>query len=183
VRSLFLMEQDQSDNNTNVNKEEATKHAIEKKKRGPTHLLKVASFALRRSKKSKPIHVEAVESKGMWRRLVGLRLPLRGNQPSLQIGEHSDDTTQSTVSQSGASSSSCSEASVSRYASAANLEELDRSEDEDDDHEAYRDCNGGDEMIDVKADVFIARFYEQMKLQRMSSVDRRYHEMNERSIG
>ncbi|XP_059436218.1 uncharacterized protein LOC132169155 [Corylus avellana] len=179
------MEQDQSDNNANGNKGEATKHAVEKKKRRPTHILKAASFALRRSKKSKPIHVEAVESKGMWRRLVGSMLPLHGNQlPSLQTSECSDDTAQSTVSQSGASSSSCSEASVSRYASAANLAELDRSEDDDDDdHEAYRDCSGGDEMIDVKADVFIARFYEQMKLQRMDSVDRRYHEMNKRSIG
>lgn len=169
-----------------TNKKEETP----KKKRGATQLLKAASFVLGRPKKPKPIHVD-VESKSMWRRLVGSRLPLHDHNHTNQLSsptsvEHVDDTVQSSVSQSGVSSSSCSEASVSRYASVANLEELDRSEDDDDDDDddaAYNDCDGGDEMIDVKADMFIARFYEQMRLQRMDSTDRRYHEMNQRSIG
>lgn len=177
------MEQDQSDTTDDVIPiAHAINNADEKKKRGATHLLKATSFVLRRYKKPKPVHVE-VESKGMWKRLVGSML--HSNQSSPTVEHHLDDTVPSSVSQSGASSSACSEASVSRYASAVNLEELDRgSEDNyDDDHEAYNDCGGGDKMIDVKADMFIARFYEQMKLQRMDSVDRRYHEMNKRSIG
>lgn len=67
----------------------------------------------------------------------------------------------------------------SRYASAVNLRELDE-DDEESEHEY--DENGGDEMIDVKAEEFIAQFYAQMRLQRLNSVDRRYNEMIERSI-
>lgn len=73
----------------------------------------------------------------------------------------------------------------SRYASAVNLRDLDSScedEDEDEDSEYGYDENGGDEMIDVKAEEFIAHFYAQMRLQRMNSIDRRYNEMIERSI-
>ncbi|EXB95705.1 hypothetical protein L484_007455 [Morus notabilis] len=74
----------------------------------------------------------------------------------------------------------------SRYTSAVNLRDLDSScEEEEEERECgYRyDENGGDEMIDVKAEEFIAQFYEQMRLQRLNSIDRRYNEMIERSIG
>ena len=68
--------------------------------------------------------------------------------------------------QSGASSSSSSEDGMSCYASAVNLQELNKDNDEDDEYE-----DGGDEMIDAKAEEFIAQFYQQMKLQQMDLVD------------
>lgn len=69
--------------------------------------------------------------------------------------------------------SSSSGDSMSRYASAQNLQELDREGGGGNDD----DCDyGGDEMIDAKAEVFIAQFYEQMRLQRLDSINR-YNQM------
>lgn len=60
----------------------------------------------------------------------------------------------------------------SRYASAKDLLELDlkgESDDDDDSDEEMDNNNVGDEMIDTKADEFIAKFYNQMKLQHKHS--------------
>lgn len=51
------------------------------------------------------------------------------------------------------------EGGTSRYASAVNLQELDRAEDGN-----GEESEGGDEMIDVKAEQFIARFYQEMRM-------------------
>lgn len=74
--------------------------------------------------------------------------------------------------------STCSSSSgggMSRYDSAQSLYDLD-DHDDDDDHEegmmddgdAYYDGLEGDEMIDAKADMFIAKFYQQMRLQHLN---------------
>ncbi|CAO2826612.1 unnamed protein product [Amaranthus hypochondriacus] len=73
------------------------------------------------------------------------------------------------------SSSSSSGRGMSSYASAQSLYDLDdhnhdddemgKIDDEDEDEDAYYDGLEGDEMIDFKADVFIAKFYQQMRLQ------------------
>lgn len=59
----------------------------------------------------------------------------------------------------------------SRYASALNLQELDKStnggsddDDDDDEEEEIFDDTQGDAMIDMKAEMFIAQFYAQMKI-------------------
>jgi len=171
------------DKDNSINRKESPEHEAEVKKRGGSQLLKAASFMFGRSKKPKPIHV-AVEPKGMWKRLAGSMHPLRlhNNHPAQPHGlpsptvEHLDDM----VPSCGASSSSGSEESIGRYMSAVNLRDLDRGEDEDD--EACND-QGGDEMIDFKAEVFIAQFYEQMRLQRMSAAERSYRERIQRSMG
>ncbi|XP_021836191.2 uncharacterized protein [Spinacia oleracea] len=62
----------------------------------------------------------------------------------------------------------------SRYTSAQSLYDLDNHDDEDEDEDdmmlndedAYYDGLEGDEMIDDKADKFIAKFYQQMRLQK-----------------
>jgi hypothetical protein len=41
-------------------------------------------------------------------------------------------------------------------------------EDEDGDEDSYYDDKYGDETIDMKAEQFIAKFYDQMKLQHKS---------------
>ncbi|GAU11275.1 hypothetical protein TSUD_342660 [Trifolium subterraneum] len=73
----------------------------------------------------------------------------------------------------------------SRYASAVGLNELVPSDEEDEKEEAIEEEVGenGDEKIDVKADEFIAQFYQQMRMQRLNNVDRHYQERSERSLG
>ncbi|GFZ04553.1 hypothetical protein Acr_17g0001250 [Actinidia rufa] len=63
----------------------------------------------------------------------------------------------------------------SRYASAENLLDLNgETDDEDNDDNDYKgtDDTAGDEMIDMKAEEFIAHFYKQMKMQHLESVQR-----------
>ncbi|RDY06333.1 hypothetical protein CR513_09694, partial [Mucuna pruriens] len=69
------------------------------------------------------------------------------------------------------------------YSSAVGLNELLGSEEDSEkqDRIVEEKCNNeehidGDEMIDAKAEEFIAQFYQQMRLQRMDSVDLRYEE-------
>lgn len=56
---------------------------------------------------------------------------------------------------------------MSQYASANNLQELygESSDDEEEDPDQVFDAIGADEMIDAKAENFIAQFYEQMRRQ------------------
>lgn len=172
-------------NSKNVNVDEV---AV-KKRRGGMRLLKVALFMIRRrSEKSKSVNMA---SRGLWKRLVGSMRPLhlQGNTPApappaieqepnmTPKTELYEDVQFGPVSPRGAASSSSSVDSMSRYASAVNLQELDPTNGDEDDEE------DGDEMIDAKAEQFIAQFYEQIKLQRMDSADRRYNEMIQRSIG
>ncbi|KAF3436516.1 hypothetical protein FNV43_RR23608 [Rhamnella rubrinervis] len=175
-----------ANNNKNVNANVNIDEVAAKKRRGGVRLLKVALFMIRRrSEKSKSVDVA---SRGLWKRLVGSMRPLHlqgnpaspppviKNEPNMtprselyedvQLGPHSPR---------GAMSSASSEDGMSRYASAVNLQELDPTNGEDE--------IDGDDMIDAKAEEFIAQFYEQMKLQRLDSVDRRYNEMIKRSIG
>ncbi|PON72428.1 cotton fiber protein [Trema orientale] len=187
-----------------------------KKRRGAAHLIKVALYMIRRrSGKSKSVDMA---SGGMWNRLVGSMRPLHHlhshSSPSLlalknEPHDHDHDVIIRSVQEApmspGASSITTSSSSdqdrMSRYASAANLQELDtesryasavnlrdldhetdESESEDHHQTSSYDENGGDEMIDAKAEEFIAQFYEQIRLQRLNSMDRHYNEMIQRSI-
>ncbi|AES82167.1 hypothetical protein MtrunA17_Chr7g0269821 [Medicago truncatula] len=73
----------------------------------------------------------------------------------------------------------------SRYASAIGLNKLVQSDEENDRNDLIiEECNeNGDDKIDDKADEFIAQFYQQMRLQRLNNVDRRYQERSQRSLG
>lgn len=72
-----------------------------------------------------------------------------------------------------------------RYASAIGLNKLVQSDEENDKNDLIiEECNeNGDDKIDDKADEFIAQFYQQMRLQRLNNVDRRYQERSQRSLG
>ncbi|XP_050377729.1 uncharacterized protein LOC126794968 [Argentina anserina] len=161
-----------------------------KKKRGGNQILQAAMFLLRRrpSKKSlKAPSVERVASKNAWKRFVGSIRPLHlqdnPSSPSSPIFEIAAPSTP-TGSEAGyedvlpppmspahatdfMSRSSSEDSMQSRYASAVNLQELDRSEqDEDKNKGKSADIyDGEDEHIDAKAEEFIAQFYHQMKLQ------------------
>ncbi|KAL9430642.1 hypothetical protein AB3S75_025939 [Citrus x aurantiifolia] len=160
------------------------------KKRGAMHLIRVALYMLRRKSKTS-VHVDlASKVLGSMR---SLRLHSNNNdnnnnnnqqqqRPSKDIETHVappmiEQTTSSIteevltppVSPSAPKSiaSSSSVDSLSQYASATNLQELDASEEEDEDDD---NDNGGDEMIDAKAEEFITQFYEQMRIQNFEYV-------------
>lgn len=77
---------------------------------------------------------------------------------------------------------------ISCYASAVGLSELVQNDEENEYkqevivEDSHVDGDG-DWMIDAKAEDFIAQFYQEMKLQRLDSVDRRYVERSQRSLG
>ncbi|XP_010481177.1 PREDICTED: uncharacterized protein LOC104760020 [Camelina sativa] len=70
--------------------------------------------------------------------------------------------------------SSSSSSGISGYGSAMSLRDLEYPYDDDIDEEdeCYSDVEGGDDMIDEKAEEFIVRFYEQMKMQNQVYSDR-----------
>lgn len=71
--------------------------------------------------------------------------------------------------------SSSSSSGISGYGSAMSLRDLDYPYDDDIDEEedeCYSDIEGGDDMIDEKAEEFIVRFYAQMKMQNQVYTDR-----------
>ncbi|KAI4381232.1 hypothetical protein MLD38_007326 [Melastoma candidum] len=75
-------------------------------------------------------------------------------------------------------SSSASDGSMSRYASAINLRELGESNDNDSKAGNGKDDDDGDNMIDLKAEDFIARFYEQMRIQNHNEMVRRQSKLH-----
>lgn len=162
------------------------------KKRGPMQLVRVALFMLRRGhqKKKPPLHVEAAAATtGTLTKLVGSMRPLHlhdndddennnnadGGKPQLPAltyasspspakaasFEHFEDVFPPPSPSDG-------DASSSRFASAQNLQELDEDGDEDEE-EGGEVVGEGDEMIDAKADEFIAQFYRQLGLQSLAS--------------
>lgn len=181
-----------------------------KKKHGPMHAIRVALFMMRgRSKKSKVLPVDD-ESKSVWRKIVGSMRPLhlQSNQsprhpqtngqplkrtllPSPSFGDVGDEAV------TPASDFPVEEAPYSpsppssRYASAIGLNELVQSDDDNEKPEMIveeEECKesgvgDGDELIDAKADEFIAQFYKEMRLQRLDLVDHCYKERSQRSLG
>ncbi|XP_022998628.1 uncharacterized protein LOC111493213 [Cucurbita maxima] len=166
------------------------------KKNKSLNILRVALMLLRRrSSKPNAASVE-VASKGMWNRLVASIRPLHVQsnhspqhpQPII-VPSFPDATLRTSPSidcfEDVKSSSASSVDGMSRYASAINLQELDQNneDDNDNDNEAepkMDEDENADDMIDAKAEMFIAQFYEQI---RRSNSDVRYREMIKRSIG
>ncbi|KAG7025579.1 hypothetical protein SDJN02_12076, partial [Cucurbita argyrosperma subsp. argyrosperma] len=152
-----------------------------KKSGGVMKIFKVALFMLRRRSNKSKATVDTGSDKSVWRRLVGSMRPLhvQGNEsppmslPPLKSKKNLEElpTTWSLSPSSPSSSLSFTRTSrsssfgTSKYASAINLQELDGRNDDDNDKNVIEDNNGGDEMIDAKAEEFIAQFYEQMRLQ------------------
>ena len=148
-----------------------------KKRGGSMSFLRAAMFIVRRSpnKKKTPAAVE-VAANAM--KLVGSMRPLHLQEndsppppPTLRVSLSVDnflDVYPPPMSPSAASTSgSSTDGMNSRFASAQNLQDLDRPDNGD----VWGD-DGGDEMIDIKAKEFIAQFYEQIRLERLDSVKR-----------
>ncbi|KDP28227.1 hypothetical protein JCGZ_13998 [Jatropha curcas] len=150
-----------------------------KKGSGPMHLInKLATHVLNFNKSTEKKKVRTNET-SMWESIVCSIRPLHlQSQESLRysidcrppretvtlptvqaFGEDIDDFT---PPMSPSRASSFSDNAMSQYASAVNLQELDDEGNVDNQEYEFYD---GDETIDVKAELFIAQFYQQMRLQ------------------
>ncbi|CAK9322284.1 unnamed protein product [Citrullus colocynthis] len=166
---------DKNNNNQNVRVDESVeKNKKKKKKKKSVNILKVALMLLRRrSRKSNNNPALDVASKGMWNRFVGAMRPLHLQSdhapPTLQVVPSLSATTKpappllhsspSVDSFEDVSSSSSSVDSMSRYASAVNLQDMDKNDEEESNDEVFDNTNDEDEMIDAKAEMYIAQFY------------------------
>ncbi|KAL2556652.1 uncharacterized protein Fot_01391 [Forsythia ovata] len=148
-----------------------------KKKRGAFSLLNSAMSILRKRQNKKPAKSDKSKldsSNGNWKKLVGSIRPLHlqdnksppPSNPSLSTStslESFDDLIRpaSPFFSTASSSSSVSGGTMSQFASANNLQELD----EEDDYDSV----AGDAMVDAKAEEFISRFYQQMWRQKLEN--------------
>ncbi|KAG4916670.1 hypothetical protein GLYMA_19G214800v4 [Glycine max] len=184
----------------NIKTEQHVSVSPKKKNGGGMRFLRVALFKMRgRSAKPTALQVDNNEdgerSKSTWGKFVGSMRPL--HLQSTQSPRSSPDSPSEYksdcggyVSDFGAEEEPYSPSPPSsRYASAVGLNELVQNDEENEkqeviveDYEQHVDGDG-DEMIDAKAEDFIAQFYQEMKLQRLDSVDRRYVERSQRSLG
>lgn len=196
--------------NPNTNSDENPQPKPIVKNKRSKNFFKVALFMMRghSRKSSKAILPVDDESKSTWRKLVGSMRPmhLQSNQSPPQIlndqsnlkhvkvvvetandhqGENGFDLALEYPYSPSPGSSQHASAASSRYASAVGLNEMVEEEKEEEivnkGSENYGD--DGDDMIDAKADEFIAHFYQEMRLQRMDIVDHRYNELSMRSLG
>ncbi|GAB4841741.1 hypothetical protein Ancab_022463 [Ancistrocladus abbreviatus] len=155
-----------------------------KKKHSAVHLFRAALFMLRgKNKKSKSLATNPTLT-----RFFGSARPLHIPAPGLpspppaasmirvksidEMSESSDRVAPNTpFHESSSAYSSAVSDQMSRYASAMNLQELDDDGgcDEETDNDGYYDGIEGDEMIDAKAEEFIAQFYQQMRLQHIGA--------------
>ncbi|KAM7495817.1 hypothetical protein LguiA_020231 [Lonicera macranthoides] len=152
-----------------------------KKKKSAFRILKAAMLMLRTrpTQKLKPKLPIEIDKNENWKKIVGSMRPLHlQDQPPLSppplppragvVGAalpsiRSFDNFEDVYSLPSPAHSTVS-GSTSQYASANNLQELDKSEDNEV-RDAMFDDKAGDAMIDAKADEFISQFYEQMRLQ------------------
>jgi len=142
----------------------AEKRQQRKKKSGAFGIFRAALYMLRKStdeKEAKKAASEKEKSAGDWKKIVGSIRPLHAQEapasPMHMMSPASDHC--------AASSSS---GTMSQYASATNLRDLcgeDELEEEERDPDEVFDAITGDEMIDVKAEEFIAQFYKQIQHQ------------------
>ncbi|KAM7521430.1 hypothetical protein LguiA_011332 [Lonicera macranthoides] len=130
-------------------------------------------------KKPKPLEVEVLSNNDNWKTIVGsIRplhipdntsprpLPKKKQLRAVRSVENFDDIFLPPPSPTYSTSSSA--GTMSQYASANDLQELDRLYGGGHDYEvndAFFDQHSADQMIDSKAEEFISQFYEQMRRQ------------------
>ncbi|KAL0712550.1 hypothetical protein Bca4012_019528 [Brassica carinata] len=168
--------------------EEEIKNKVKKKRSRGMHVIGVVLYMLRHRRRTKPF------KNGFWRRVVESFQQLKNDNITMQPPSNitimppaspvkekppasSDDQLSEMVEVFTATSSSCS-SGISGYGSAKSLRDMDCLDEDDDDYDdddeedCYGDVDGGDEMIDVKAEEFIGRFYEQMRMQNQAYTGR-----------
>ncbi|KAJ8623320.1 hypothetical protein MRB53_031849 [Persea americana] len=141
-----------------------------KKKNGLLHLVQ---WVLQRHSARKPAAVSPASGKGQWKSLVGAMRPL-----------HHDHLPHSPPISAGSSSRACSfydrlppheyesdsSDGTSLYGSTEDLIGLCNANTESDGADEEKSEAEGPNAIDLKAEEFIAKFYQQMRLQHMNSI-------------
>ncbi|KAG1326213.1 hypothetical protein COCNU_01G001470 [Cocos nucifera] len=154
-------------------------HAPPSKKRSGWSFFQAALFTVRRHRQpDKKAHIHAnapdspAETHSIWRSfLCGMR-PLHLQQledcPSLLPQPRPVERELFHDTPLPPPSPGCSDDGMSRYASAEDLQALDKSKDGDEEEDATSESRAS-HSIDMRAEEFITRFYEQMRLQRSDS--------------
>ncbi|KZV52934.1 hypothetical protein F511_18046 [Dorcoceras hygrometricum] len=143
-----------------------------KKKSGAFGLFKAALSMMRKRPKD-PVSYDksAPTPNGNWTKLVDSVRPLHSQEnipspPPSITSEYSAGESLKEMVPPDSPAPSSSAGTMSQYASAASLRDLvDSSDDEEEDPDEVFDALCGDEMIDAKAEEFIAQFYLQLRLQ------------------
>lgn len=166
-----VVHHDHYDDDNNGDKKQELEKKKKKKKAGPFSFFRVALVALRSDNKKKPSLRKATSVVDMndanWKKIVGSMRPLHlqdDKSPAPSPGRGTWDDLVYNHSHPPSSPSSSSVSTLSQYASASNLQALDDVGDEDEDPDVVFDAIRGDEMIDYKAEEFIAQFYQQMQM-------------------
>ncbi|XWS76624.1 hypothetical protein CRYUN_Cryun01aG0192900 [Craigia yunnanensis] len=168
---------------------------LKKRKRSAAmHLLKVAFYMLRlKPSKSKSIQVNVV-SNFSWKGLLGSMRPmhLQSNQSppieakpaimpepeSIPVGEETEEDVTPPLSPMAYVLAQSPAYSISSYGSVSDLSQYKSPSNQEihaiipcqeiTEEELWYDDDAGDEMIDAKAEEFIAHFYQQMRLQNLN---------------
>ncbi|KAE9589482.1 hypothetical protein Lal_00000612 [Lupinus albus] len=185
------------------------KPSLKKKKHGTKNIFKVALFMMRGGHKKSKLLLKDDGSGSIWRKLVGSMRPLhlQNNQSPIQTPKaktiltlpYENNTNNIDIHQgevdgfdSASEFANSPSPASSRYASAVGLNEMvqdeenhkeEVKEEEEEENVMEEDYGNGDEMIDAKAEEFIAQFYRDMKLQSLDIVDHRFMEISMRSLG
>ncbi|OIV90992.1 hypothetical protein TanjilG_16952 [Lupinus angustifolius] len=174
----------------------------QKKKHGNKNIFKVALFMMRgHHRKSKLLPVDD-SSRSIWTKLVGSMRPLhlQNNNSPIQSPNAKSNTivtlpyeNQNTTDHhnevdgfdSASDFANSPSPASSRYASAVGLNEMvqDDENHKEEENVMVEEDSTGDEMIDAKAEEFIAQFYLEMKLQNLDIMDPHYKEISMRSLG
>lgn len=159
-----------------------------KKKSGAFGIFKAALYMMRkrRGDKKSSAKINLVEPDAViaadidqnpnWTKLVGSVRPFH-LQEITESPPSSPEAKEMVPPASPAASSS--RGTMSQYSSAASLLDLDNSSDEEEeDPDEVFDALTGDEMIDAKAEEFIAQFYKQMQLQTTNRYHNHHHQLS-----
>ncbi|KAL6564139.1 hypothetical protein OROMI_015589 [Orobanche minor] len=162
-----------------------------KKKSGAFGIFKAALFMMRKRRGDKSGAKPALAKQDStaanntnnanWTKLVGSVRPLHLQEtsqspPPPPIAVSVAEKIREMIPPASPSAASTSSGTMSKYASAASLLDLDNSsDDEEEDPDEVFDALTGDEMIDAKAEEFIAQFYKQIQLQRTARTHRHHH--------
>lgn len=156
------------------------------KKSGAFGLFKAAMYMMRKGPKEKAVKNYSIpdqDSNANWKKLVGSMRPLHMQEgvpsPPSSVGSDCTPTRRGMYDETivlESPATPASSASMSQYASAVSLRDLvDSSDDEEEeDPDEVFDAVCGDEMIDVKAEEFIAKFYQQIRIQNTTNPARKH---------
>lgn len=146
-----------------------------KKKSGAFGIFRAALVMLRKRTDDEKEAKKEKSNRGDWKKIVGSMRPLHVQETPESPMYAMSPASETCSYMSASPAPSTSSGTMSQYASALNLRDLCNSDDEEEerDPDEVFDAITGDEMIDSKAEEFIAQFYKQIEHQNSVSRDRK----------